>query len=120
MRGWQVAKPFGEMTRYDVIVDTGTRLLRVQIKSTSKIKAAGSFTIRLCGGSGVKYTSQECDVIACYVEPRNQWFLIPVGALRGRGVHAVLGRRSQYARYLDAWDDLAICKPWSLVGANKK
>jgi hypothetical protein len=39
--GFQVAIPWGENTRYDLIVDTGDRLLRVQCKTAS-----------LCGWNG--------------------------------------------------------------------
>jgi hypothetical protein len=37
--GFGVAKPWGDSERYDFILDNGRRLLRVQIKSTTTLRA---------------------------------------------------------------------------------
>src|SRR5271169_7224149 len=36
-KGFATAKPYGDSRRYDFIVDTGRRLWRVQVKSSSKL-----------------------------------------------------------------------------------
>jgi PD-(D/E)XK endonuclease len=38
--GFRVAKPWGESSRYDLVVDNGKRLIRVQVKSAHRAWAA--------------------------------------------------------------------------------
>jgi hypothetical protein len=42
--GLRVAKPWGESSRYDLIVDTGKKLLRVQVKSAHRAGEYGGST----------------------------------------------------------------------------
>src|SRR5208283_5861543 len=49
--GFGVAKPWGESSRYDLIVDNGRRLLRVQVKSAHRAGAHGGYTFHAHGNS---------------------------------------------------------------------
>jgi len=76
--GLSVAKPWGDSDRYDLIVDSGRHLWRVQVKST---RYAGekrfSITARGCTEA---YTSEEIDFLAAYIVPLDVWYLVPVKA----------------------------------------
>jgi hypothetical protein len=55
--GFGVAKPWGDSERYDFILDTGTRLWRVQVKSTSALQS-GAYCVnaqRHANGNSIAY-----------------------------------------------------------------
>jgi len=103
--GFGVAQPWGESDRYDFILDSGTRLWRVQIKSAHSRAAAG-YRIHCSGRSGVPYTAEEIDVIVAYVVPEQVWYVIPVEAIDCTDIGIVpgsRGRKSRFAKYRDGW-----------------
>lgn len=59
--------PVTDMSRYDLIVDTGEKLLRVEVKTTTQQR--GGVNLRTMGGNTSwnkevkRITSQECDVV---------------------------------------------------------
>ncbi|HET6731126.1 group I intron-associated PD-(D/E)XK endonuclease [Mycobacterium sp.] len=65
--GYTVFVPVADCARYDLIVDTGERLLRVEVKTSSQVK--GEFTLRTMGGnqswSGIikKLSEADCDKV---------------------------------------------------------
>src|ERR1700688_3593385 len=65
--GMRVAKPWGESSRYDLVVDTGRKLLRVQVKSAHRAGEDGRYTIHAHGNSTQAYKADEIDVLAAYV-----------------------------------------------------
>ncbi len=65
--GLSVAKPWGDSERYDLIVDSGRRLWRVQVKSTRYVgERRFSITARGCTAA---YTEDEIDFLAAYIVP---------------------------------------------------
>src|SRR5271165_2100902 len=56
--GLNVARPWGDSERYDFIVDSGRRLLRVQVKSTRCLGKYNRFMITP-GAGGVMYNNQD-------------------------------------------------------------
>jgi hypothetical protein len=62
-----VAKPWGDSERYDLIVDSGRRLLRVQMKST-RYAEKQRFSIN-ARGCAAMYTEEEIDFLAVYILP---------------------------------------------------
>jgi hypothetical protein len=108
--GFGVAKPFGDSARYDCIVDTGRRLWRVQVKSSSAIQH-GAYPVnaqRNCNGRAIPYTAKEIDFLMAQVVPENAWFVIPVRAFVPRKSLRVYpagdGRVSRYEVYREAWE----------------
>ena len=79
-RGWKVSMPYGEDSKYDVVVDTPTGLRRVQIKSCHKADDRGRYRVNLQHGQSSygRYTIADCDVLAAFVAPLNHWYLVPV------------------------------------------
>ena len=103
--GLGVAKPWGESDRYDFILDSGTRLWRVQIKSAHSRAKAG-YRIHCSGRSGVPYTAEEIDVIVAYLVPEQAWYVIPVEAIDCTDIGLTPGshrRTSRFAKYLEGW-----------------
>lgn len=56
--GWTISIPVTDSQDYDLIVDTGTKLLKVQVKTTSQISDHGIYIVSLktCGGNKSGYT----------------------------------------------------------------
>jgi PD-(D/E)XK endonuclease len=81
--GFAVAKPYGDSDRYDFILDSGTRLFRVQVKSASRLWQGAYFmtTQRCCNGVAIPYTAAEIDFLAVYVFLEDAWFVVPVEEL---------------------------------------
>src|ERR1700690_1144624 len=68
-KGFATAKPYGDSRRYDFIVDTGRRLWRVQVKSSSKL-CKGAYHVsanRHSSGRTMAYRASEIDLVIAYV-----------------------------------------------------
>ena len=82
--GFQVSRPLFDDARYDFILDTGTKLLRIQIKTSSwnEDKSAFSFNgySQHSTGNGnkrMKYTNKEIDYFM--TENDGVFYLYPAG-----------------------------------------
>ena len=114
--GLKVAKPHGDSARYDVLVEGGGKLYRVQVKSTT-FNRNGCYEC-LCFWSRVsktrqskQYSKADIDLVAAYVVPEDLWFLIPVSELRTTTLYLPpkqRAKRSKYGRFLEAWDLLGV------------
>jgi len=107
--GFRVSKPYGDSDRYDFVVDTGERLVRVQVKSSSRLSQGTYFIAsqRCCNGKAIPYEVGEIDYLAPYVFPEDAWFIIPVEAFVPRtSLHLFPKERREagmYAQYREAW-----------------
>jgi PD-(D/E)XK endonuclease len=110
--GFAVAKPYGDSDRYDFIVDSGKRLLRVQVKSASCMRQGAYFitTHRCANGVAIPYTREEIDFMAAYVFPEDTWFVVPVKEFEKKtSIHVFpreRGEHGMYADYREAWCQL--------------
>ena len=108
--GLGVAKPYGETERFDFIVTCGRRLWRVQVKSTARLSHR-HYAIHARGSrrrDADLYTKDEIDLIVAYLIPEDAWYVIPVGAVRGRPVLYFYPNGSgrglaKFERYREAW-----------------
>jgi hypothetical protein len=106
--GLSVSKPWGDSERYDLIVDSGRRLLRVQVKSTRYVSAQRfGFVIKMgCGGAAL-YTEDEIDFLAIYIVPLDLWYIIPVKACLNRRnllfYPESKNLHGRYEKYREAW-----------------
>ncbi len=110
--GLKVARPHGDSARYDVIVEGGGTLQRVQVKSTTFIRK-GCYEC-LCFWSRVskrrmakQYSDEQIDFVAAYVVPEDAWFIIPVSEIRSKTLFLPPKERAKsnrYGRYLEAWE----------------
>jgi hypothetical protein len=80
--GLAISKPWGDCLRYDFIIDAAGRLLRVQVKGTSRRRGRCymSRAVSCCLGNlkGTPYTAEEVDFFAFYLIPEDVWYIIPL------------------------------------------
>jgi hypothetical protein len=102
--GLVLARPWGESSGYDFVVDQGGgRMVRVQVKSTTFREGTGySCTLKDSRGP---YKKNTFDFVAAYVIPEEVWFVIPEKRVRGMwsvGLYPKL-EKSKYGEYKEAW-----------------
>ena len=91
--GLTLSQPFGENTRYDLIVDDGTRLARLQCKTGQLRNGAVLFNSCSCHGhqrnpAPVRRSYRgEIDCFGVYCPETNGVYLIPVDVC---GIHTTL------------------------------
>jgi hypothetical protein len=112
-RGNHVLKPYGDSLAYDVGIDHGGRLMRVQVKSTSVRNGTGYFCqFRRNYLTKHLYMVEDVDLFAAYIIPVSTWYLIPAAVIlrptRKVGVMvypvvALKQNRYRYEHYREAW-----------------
>ena len=80
-RGYRVSLPHGHDSPYDMVVDRGTSLARVQVKHGARFK--GSVVVK-CKSARRKYTASMVDWIAVYDGVTGRCFYVPSSML-GQG-----------------------------------
>jgi len=84
LHGFQVSRPWGDSASYDIGLESGSRILRVQVKSTSYRTGTGYFCqFKPSAGRKTKYSVEQIEFFAAYVIPQDVWYLIPSSALLG-------------------------------------
>ena len=114
-RGFAVAKPFGDSTRYDLLVDSAGRISRIQVKSVSVCSPDGAYhlaVMRSVSSSKKAYHHNDFDLLAAYLIPRDLWYIIPIAAVAGIKTIALHPGRSsrRLERYREAWKLLKLCQ----------
>ena len=117
LHGYHVLKPWGDSWEYDVAIEHGGDLLRVQVKSSTARNGTGYLCqIRRNYLVEQPYTLEEVDIFAMYVIPVNTWYLIPASeiltptlktAVTLYPVTALKEDRYKYEHYREAWRLLA-------------
>lgn len=87
--GLPVLRPTGEGARYDLVLDLGSRLLRVQCKWARR---EGEVIVMRCqsarrareGLRSRSYTTQEVDAFAAYCADNDECYLLPIELVAGR------------------------------------
>ena len=84
--GFGVAKPYGDKEHYDFILDSGERLWRVQVKSTSSAEADHrGYVVSACHNAPqckIKpYGVDEIDFFAALIVPLRIWYVVPANQL---------------------------------------
>src|SRR5882757_5791778 len=87
--GLTPSRPYGDRRPYDFLLECGSRVLRIQVKSvfTNRPGYQYRFPVSVCQhnrSGSVAYNSGDIDFIVAYVAPLNIWYVIPVKALLGR------------------------------------
>jgi PD-(D/E)XK endonuclease len=86
--GLVVLRPLCEGRRYDLVIDTGSKLLRIQCKWAARrgdVLTTRCITSRHTPSGYVKtlYTAEEIDAIATYAPDTDRCYLIPVEKVEG-------------------------------------
>jgi hypothetical protein len=82
--GFELAKPLGDNARYDLILELGDRLVRVQVK-TGRLRADGAILFPTCSsqahrGRGTTAYRGQCELFAVYCPETDDTYLLPVDA----------------------------------------
>jgi hypothetical protein len=110
--GFKVSKPWGDSSAYDVGIESGQRILRVQVKSTDCRTQYGYLCQFKPNAHSKPYTLKQVDFFAAYVIPEDVWYLIPAAVLlRGKHKKALTllpakpkhPERYKCESYRDAW-----------------
>jgi len=110
--GFKVSKPWGDSSAYDVGIESGARILRVQVKSTDCRRQYGYLCQFKPNAHSKPYTLKQVDFFAAYVIPEDVWYLIPAAVLlQGKQKKALTllpekprhPERYRYERYREAW-----------------
>ena len=104
--GMAVSKPHGDSRRYDVLVEAGGRIWRVQVKSTIYCRRGGEYSLNVMGPGRKRYEEGSVDFFAVYLIPVDVWYIIPAEVL-GKKLTLHLcpgGKRQKYAEYREAWE----------------
>jgi PD-(D/E)XK endonuclease len=111
--GYKVLKPWGDSQPFDVAINFGSRIVRVQVKSTSYRVGTGYRCEFEPNRRRPPYTLKELDFFAAYIIPQDAWYLIPAPVLMN-GDHLKKGpmlfpmqplkkNRYLYEGYREAW-----------------
>ena len=110
-RGLAVAKPYGDNEHYDMMVDAGHRVWRVQVKYSGARHHRG-FSVRSSWRTSHKqcpYSPEEVDFLAVLIAGHGIWYMIPIKALEGRlTIHLYpfgsrRGSSNRFEKYRGAW-----------------
>jgi hypothetical protein len=82
-KGFKVSKPWGDSSAYDVGIESGQRILRVQVKSTDCRTQYGYLCQFKPNAHSKPYTLKQVDFFAAYVIPKDVWYVIPAKVLLG-------------------------------------
>ena len=108
--GFGVAKPWGDSERYDFILDTGTRLSRVQVKSTSSMRRGAYCVSAHCNTKGnlIAYRIGEIDFLVAQIVPEDCWYVTPLEAILPHMSLPIYPekdpRKGRYRKYHEAWE----------------
>jgi hypothetical protein len=90
--GWSVSMPLIDSQPYDLVVDDGDRLHRVQVKTTTRRSPGGRYLVQLCtrGGNQSFHTTKHfdpdtSDLLYVLTDDRTR-YLIPTVAISARSV----------------------------------
>jgi len=126
--GMAVLKPYGDSGSYDVAVEDGGRILRVQVKSTIYCRRGREYSLNVMGPGRKRYPKGSVDFFAAFVIPLGEWYIIPYEAMGKKlTLHFTPGsKRAKWARYREAWELLRVIEiqasvdelEWDYVGES--
>lgn len=96
--------------RYDVLVDNGEKIFKVQIKSCYRdMNHCDAYKIKIENGKRERYKKGEIDILACYVSNADCWYIMSLEELGDRGhiTVRVHNRKSKNFHLEENWQLLA-------------
>jgi PD-(D/E)XK endonuclease len=111
-----VLRPLADGRRYDLVVDTGDQLIRVQCKWASKRGSVLSIQCATCrhtprGYLRTTYSAGEIDAIAAYSPDTDDCYLVPIAEVEGMSAitFRVAPTRNNQARLVRWARDYELC-----------
>ena len=114
-RGLDVCPAEGDYLPYDLIVDNGTSLFRVQVKGTAAKQKKRTCTDMVCTAMGTKasqksrYAENAYDILACCVDTGSAriWYIIPKKEIGSRVSIKLFPNptsKGQWEKFRHGWD----------------
>lgn len=104
LRGLTVSKPPADSSPYDFIVDTGKKLLRIQVKSTRQKDRSGRYHFNLkTGRQDRAYTAAEVHFFVLYIVELDLFYIIPQALLRGKKTLKIYDN-AKYDAFKNNWE----------------
>ncbi len=101
--GMGVMRPFGDSRRWDVAVEAGDRIVRVQVRSTIYKRRGTEYSLNMMGPGRKRYRPGSVDFFAVFLIPEDEWYIVPYAAL-GKKMTMHFGPLRKYAVFLEAWE----------------
>ena len=119
--GMRVSKPFGDLGKYDVGVESHIRqhharenkvyenegrVLRVQVKSTIYKRRGGHYSLNMMGFHRKRYLPGTVDFFAVLLIPVDDWYIVPYEVMGSKNctLHFTpSSTRQKYGAYREAW-----------------
>lgn len=109
-KGHQVSIPADPACAYDLVVDNGQTLQRVQVKSCNS-KRRNRYRVDIaCGTTNCKrpYSDNAFDLFVVHIPEVDVWYVIPLRDVVGqRWISVNPDKSGKYERYRDAWELLS-------------
>ena len=105
--GLTVLTPYSSACVYDIALDNGKDIIKVQVKTCNTTDSRGAYQITLCRGRRFKrsYDKYEIDYIAVYIMPLDKFFIIPVDDIIVKSIRFYPSKKScRLSKYLERWD----------------
>lgn len=108
-RNLDVFNPVGDYSIIDsVVLNPAGKCYRVQIKGTNCTLGKNRFQFTAgVGPSKSLISATDVDILACYIQPRDIWYFLPMVKAAGRkkfALYPVKRSRSLWEPYRDYWD----------------
>jgi len=106
LRGFAVAKPWGENNRYDLVVRSDKSFVRVQVKSVFAIEpATRHYRVKTATHASRSYSPEEIDFLVAYIFAIRAWYILPASIIGERKTICIIPgcKKSKYERYREAW-----------------
>ena len=107
-KGYSILRPFSDSRPYDFVLEKHGRFIRVQVKSCSvPLNERGHFSVGTAKGtnSKLKYTSEDCDVIAIYLKSLDIFYLIPIQFIKVKKLNFYpLRETSRFIEFKNNWN----------------
>lgn len=106
--GFTVSQPIIDTQPYDLIADWNGRLTRLQVKTTITKSEGRRYKLEAVNGSArTAYADGTIDYIIGYVEPEQQWYIIPHAVVDGKKITLyphIENSTGKYENYRDMWN----------------
>ena len=117
-QGLNVSSPYGGLRPYDVGVESGGRIVRIQVKCTRFEYEKDCYCMSINVKDGVRgrkgYAAGTVDFFAIYIIPTDDWYILPYELIGNRDANVAfqpVRKAEKYGVYREAWDLLVdACK----------
>ena len=114
-RGHTVLLPYSSICPYDIMIDTGDRLLKIQVKTCNVNHTkrgeplAHTYKATMAKGnrSKIHYAAEEVDFFAVYILPEHIFYIVPFHEITAISNRFYPNKEShKFSKYRENWDQL--------------